>query len=135
MITHKLDLRKKSTLVHPFISFLYRVILCFLFMRSTGSLKSTSFHILTLFYTCYIAGVRPFRAKFENMVELANRIFMLTLTCMILIVFSGMFDSRVNYTQGFVVAGFICFAVLINVLAIIWYILKKLRLKFMKLNF
>ena len=120
----KLNLKQKSAFVLPVDNILYRTALCFLLLGTRGFIKSGLFHLLTLSFTTYIAATRPFDGNIENKIQIANAIFMLLLTYMILIVFSDITDYRTKYIGGFATAGIVILIIIVNLFAIWGYILK-----------
>ena len=111
-------------MAYPVLSLSYRSAICLLIIAEKSHLKSEIFHLLTLLFTCYLAGCSPFRGRLANARHLINSLFMLVLACMISVVFSGALDAETAYSGGMAVAGFICFATIVNLFVIMRYMFK-----------
>ena len=124
VIVKKLNLKEKAAFFLPVENILYRTALCFLLLGTHGFTKSGLFHLLTLAFTIYIVATRPFDGNIENKIALANAVFMLLLTYMIIVVFSEITDYRTKYLGGFTTAGIVLLIIVINLLAVWAYTIK-----------
>ena len=119
-------------LIFPIVNLVYRTALCVLLLSSLGFMKSFVFHLMTFFFTCYIAGSKPFDGVSENRRQLTNVIFLLLLTYIISIALTELIIDFTEAVGNFAVGFFLIF-VLFNLITIAWFLAKKLYMLLRKI--
>ena len=119
VITNKVDFSKIGGMAYPCINLLFRFGLCLLLLMNTGLTKSGLFHLLVFSFTCYVVGTRPMHSIRDNTGELLKALFLLLLSCIIAVVFTGAYTSdAVKYSMGSATNVLILVACIVNTLVV-----------------
>lgn len=125
VITTKVNFRKIGGMAYPCINLLFRFGLCLLLLMSSGIAKSGLFHLLVFSFTCYVFAIRPMRGIRENTGELLKALFLLLLSYIIVVAFTGAYISEpVKYSIGSATNVLILIACIVNTLLVVYQSLR-----------
>ena len=88
-IVTNIDLKYRLKIIYPIVNFVYRTVICMLLLTSHGNLKSVLYLLMTFFFTCYLAGCKPFEGVPENRLQLTSNLFHLVHTYLVAIAFTS----------------------------------------------